>query len=153
MRKVFISFELKTETTACYYPEQKQLDVLRTYPRMLLLLNKYSQKFNLLSDLLVTSNYTSSPCHREFPTLLECFVTDTIPRLSSPRPLKCFMAINSYNTLERKRGVISCTSQMKRPEAGRLNGLPTSDRAASIPARTGAKEVTVFSTRAGKNLL
>ena len=66
---------------------------------------------------------------------------DTIPSLSSPQPSKCFMAINSYNTLERKRGVISCTSQMERPEAERLNGLPKSDGETGLPARTGTKEV------------
>ena len=51
------------------------------------------------------------------------------------------MAINSYNTLERKTDVISCTSQMKRPEAERLNGLPNSDEETSITARAGTNEV------------
>ena len=62
------------------------------------------------------------------------------PVLSPPQPLRCFTVINSYNIPERTRGVMSCTSQMKRAEAERLNGLTKSDKETSVAAGTGSRE-------------
>lgn len=64
---------------------------------------------------------------------------DTIPFPSAA--LKCFMVINSYTTPQRKRGIMSCTSQMQTRETERLSELPKSDKETSVLARTRRKKV------------
>lgn len=100
-------------------------------------------------------NYIAPRFQQEFPTLLEHSAWTPPPALSPPQPLRCFTVINPYNIPERTRGVTSCTSQMKRAEAERLNGSTKNDKETSVAAGTeaGRAQVRDFFRQTGKMLL
>lgn len=61
---------------------------------------------------------------------------DTTPSPFPSPTFKCFTVTGDYGTPQRKRGAVSYTYQMERPDAERLNGLPKSDKETRVPARS-----------------